>query len=244
MIVSSGQVAEFAERGYVVVRGAVASDTVAAVNAFVDRLLVGEPLASDVRGPANRFPRTEELAELEDLVATSVLPAAEALTGPGTLELPWQTQIALNVPPNPHHPGWHHLDGVGPHVGERPGTFTLLAGLLLTDQTAPDNGNLWVWPGSHLAHARYFREHGPGRLVADGGYPQIAPSEPEQVLGEAGDLLLAHYLLGHNIGGNTGPNVRRAAYWRVKRHGHDDRWPHVMQDPWVEYDPVREVPGA
>jgi hypothetical protein len=59
----------------------------------------------------------------------------------------------------------------------------------------------------------------------------------------AGDLLLAHYLLGHNIGGNTSAQVRRAVYFRVKRAGHDARWREFLQDPWLDYDPVRGSVG-
>jgi hypothetical protein len=33
------------------------------------------------------------------------------------------------------------------------GTFTLLAGVLMTDQLTENSGNLWVWPGTHLTHA-------------------------------------------------------------------------------------------
>ena len=60
---------------------------------------------------------------------------------------------------------------------------------------------------------------------------------------EPGDLLLAHYLLGHNIGGNTSSVVRRAAYFRVKRTGHDRRWREFLTDPWLDYEPVRNVLG-
>jgi ectoine hydroxylase-related dioxygenase (phytanoyl-CoA dioxygenase family) len=49
------------------------------------------------------------------------------------------------------------------------------------------------------------------------------PPVAEQVLGRPGDLLLADYLLGHNIGGNTSDAVRRAVYLRVKRTGHYPR---------------------
>ena len=48
--------------------------------------------------------------------------------------------------------------------------------------------------------------------------------------------MLAHYLLGHNIGGNTSRAVRRAVYFRIKRAGHDPRWREFLQDPWLDYD--------
>ena len=72
-----------------------------------------------------------------------------------------------------------------------------------------------------------------GRLPAD------AAPEAEQVTGRPGDLLLAHYLLGHNIGGNTSGAVRRAAYYRIKRAGHDSHWREFVADPWRDYDAIR-----
>jgi ectoine hydroxylase-related dioxygenase (phytanoyl-CoA dioxygenase family) len=138
----------------------------------------------------------------------------------------------------------HHIDGFPPEPDGRPGTFTMLAGVLMSDQRGPDAGNLWVWPGTHLTHAAYFREHGPDAFFAAGGYPPIRRPEPEQVTGEPGDLLLAHYLLGHNIGGNTSPAVRRAVYYRIKRAGHDPRWREFLTDPWLDYDQVRALAAS
>jgi hypothetical protein len=57
--------------------------------------------------------------------------------------VPWQVQVALNVPPFPHRPGMHHLDGAPPGPDGRPGTFTMLAGVLMSDQRGQDAGNLW-----------------------------------------------------------------------------------------------------
>jgi hypothetical protein len=36
----------------------------------------------------------------------------------------------------------------------------------MTDQLYENSGNLWVWPGTHLAHAAYFRDHGPELFLA------------------------------------------------------------------------------
>jgi hypothetical protein len=60
-----------------------------------------------------------------------------------------------------------------------------------------------------------------------GPYPAIDLGEPEQVTGPAGSVLLAHYLLGHNIGGHDGPAgaaPRQAVYYRLRAAGHRDRW--------------------
>jgi hypothetical protein len=220
-VLSRGQVEEFAARGFLVLPRVVPEDAVAAAARAIDQLIEREPPGADVRGPVNYFPEAARAPELAALLTGSpAFGLAEALTGPGTLVAPWQVQVALNIPPFPHRPGMHHIDGFPP---------------------GPDAGNLWVWPGTHLTHAAYFREHGPDAFFAAGGYPPIRLSGPEQVTGEPGDLLLAHYLLGHNIGGNTSPAVRRAVYYRIKRTGHDPRWREFLTDPWLDYDEVRAL---
>ncbi len=99
-----------------------------------------------------------------------------------------------------------------------------------------------MWPGTHLAHAAYFRAHGPHRFCA---YPPVALPEPEQVTGRAGDLLLAHYLLGHNIGGNDAPGpgrTRRALYYRISAAGHASHRSEFLQDPWLDYPAITTRP--
>lgn len=234
------QLNEFAERGFVVVPQAVSRELDIAASGAIDELIEVKPPGPDVRGPHNYFPESARAPALLALLMDSpAFALAEDLTSPGTLEVPWQVQVALNIPPFPHRPGLPHIDGAPAETDGRPGTFTLLAGVLMSDQLDQDAGNLWVWPGTHLTHAEYFREHGPDAFLAAGGYPPIRLPEPEQIRGKAGDLGLAHYLLGHNIGGNTSATTRRAVYFRVKRFGHDPRWREFLQDPWLDYDAVR-----
>jgi ectoine hydroxylase-related dioxygenase (phytanoyl-CoA dioxygenase family) len=175
------------------------------------------------------------------ITAGTVLATAEQLTGPGTLEVRPQPRVALNVPPNPHRPGGPHIDGAAAEPDGRPSTFSLLVGVLLSDQTRDDMGNLWVWPGSHLSHQNYFREHGPDELIRLGGYIPVALGEPEQVRGRPGDVILAHHLLGHNIGGNTSAVVRRAVYFRLKHRDHDGRWRDCLRDAWADFAPCRHT---
>jgi hypothetical protein len=244
-VLDSEQLREFAERGFVVVRGAVPRDLVDAAARTVDAIVERDPPGAEVAGPHFYFPEAaREPSLIAPLTRSPAWPAAQALTGPGTLEEPWQVQVALNLPPFPHVPGIPHIDGYPPGADGRPLTFTLLAGVLLSDQLEADGGNLWIWPGTHLTHAAYFREHGPDAFFEAGGYPPVHLPAPVQVKGRAGDLLLAHYLLGHNIGGNTSETTRRALYYRVKRHGHDPRWRDVLRDPWLEFGPIRAVRPA
>jgi hypothetical protein len=239
-----GQLAEFAERGFLVLPRVIPPDVVDAASRAIDELIEHDPPGHDVRGPHNCFPEAVRAPALAALLSGSpAFGLAESLTGPGTLEPPWQVQVALNIPPFPHRPGMHHIDGAPAEPDGRPGTFTLLAGVLMSDQREQDAGNLWVWPGTHLTHAEYFRAHGPDAFFTAAGYPPIRRPEPEQVTGQAGDLVLAHYLLGHNIGGNTSQAVRRAVYYRLKRSGHNPRWREFLQNPWLDYDAIGERRG-
>jgi hypothetical protein len=235
------QLDEFAERGFLVLPQVVPPAVVTAASSAIDGLIEQAPPDPGVRGPHNYIADTRTNPALTALLADSpAFELAEALTGPDTLERPWQMQVTLNIPPFGHRPGMHHLDGGQGEPDGRPGTFTMLVGVLMSDQLGQDAGNLWVWPGTHLTHAEYFREHGPDAFLAAAGYPPIRLPAPEQVTGVAGDLVLAHFLLGHNIGGNTSSAVRRAVYCRLKRTGHNPRWREFLQDPWLEYDPIRE----
>lgn len=150
-----------------------------------------------------------------------------------------QAQVALNIPLYHHRPGRPHVGGHAPPP-EEPGTFTLLAGLLLTDQMTDNGGNLWVWPGTHVAHATLFATNGATAFADAGGYPDVELPEPTQVHGRRGDVLFAHYLLGHNVGGNhESGRTRRAVHWRLRAVGHATRWEDCLVDPWVGYGGLR-----
>lgn len=124
----------------------------------------------------------------------------------------------------------------------------MLAGVLLTDQSTGQSGNLWVWPGSHLDHQRLFRDRGSRVLQRTGGHatllePPLELGSRVEVAGGRGDLLLAHYLLGHNTGGNTASQTRRTIYCRLAVPGHAERWESTFVDAWAEYAPVRRALG-
>ena len=61
---------------------------------------------------------------------------------------------------------------------------------------------------------------------------------PSEVTGPAGSVLLAHYLLGHNIGGHdgrAGAPMRQVVYYRLQARGHRSRWREVVTDPLTEF---------
>jgi len=231
----------FAGQGYLVVPRVVPRSLIDAARREVEGHVARAPPPAGHRGPHSYFLAGAWHDSLSALLCESpALLAAESLIAPGKFEAPEQVQISLNVPPFDHRPGGPHIDGLAPpELDGRPGTFTLLAGILLTDQAAEQMGNLWVWPGSHRSAAAYFREHGPEALLSSAPYPLVELSEPRQVVGRAGDLLLAHYLLGHNIGGNMSAVTREVVYFRLRREGHRGRWREFVQDALLEFEPVR-----
>ncbi|GAB2805368.1 hypothetical protein GCM10027176_07880 [Actinoallomurus bryophytorum] len=244
-MLSDARINEFAERGYIVVPQVVPGDILDEATERIDKVTAADPPAGDKRGAHFHFLETkDEPALIAPLTGSPAFGLAEDLAGRGTLKVPWQVQIALNIPPYSHRPGGPHIDTANaePTGGPIRGTFTLLAGILMTDQLTENSGNLWVWPGTHRTHAEYFREHGTQMFCA---YPPIDLPVPEQITGHAGDLLLAHYLLGHNIGGNYGSEqTRRALYFRISNLDHESHRDEFLQDTWLDYEPIRSRPAT
>jgi hypothetical protein len=106
----------------------------------------------------------------------------------------------------------------------RPGTFTLLAGVVLSDQSRDFMGNLVVWPGRHHEVAAHLRDAGADAIFTEGGIQPVDYGNPVQVHAQPGDLLLATYLLPHNIGGNVSNVVRKTIYFRITVTRHENRW--------------------
>ena len=248
-MLTEGQLREFGSKGYLVLPGVVAEQLLPAADAEIDALVAESPPPADAgfhsyASPPGRMPACD--AALRDSPAFRL---AESLVLPRTLnhDLHW-FQVALNIPPHPRRPGAPHLDGHRP--GEaRPDSFTMLAGIYLVDESAPDSGNLWVWPGSHRVHERLFRELGPAALLATSGHTHSLSAPPRytapvQVLADRGDLLLAHFLLGHNFGGNTSDRTRRIVYYRLSCPGHVSRWADTFTSAFTEYEPVRRALNA
>jgi hypothetical protein len=245
----------FAEEGFLVIPNVVPEWLLADADTEVDRLIEDSPPTEGTGGPGPNlwFPARERLPRCDAaLRASPAWAIAEELVAPLCLDHAFDhIQVATTVAPYSHVPGGPHIDGHGAGP-DPPASFTLLAGVLLTDQRATQSGNLWVWPGSHLDHQRLFEERGTRALQPTGGHstlldPPATLHQAVEVRGQRGDLLLAHYLLGHNKGGNAGPHVRRTIYYRLAVPGHAERWESTFLDPWAEYEPVRralEAPGA
>jgi len=155
-VLNDGQLIEFAATGYLVIPGVVSEPLLAAADAEIDALLAREPPPADTVGkhfwflPPSQLPCAD--AALRDAGALAI---AEELVAPDSLALILDhIQVALNIPPYDHRPGGPHIDG---HVRQQPDqvkphSFTLLAGIFLTDETEIEKGSIWVWHRSHLVH--------------------------------------------------------------------------------------------
>ena len=241
-----GHLVEFGRDGFAVVPKVVPVESCEAARAEIDRLRAASPGPQSHRGSYSYWSEPgRDLDRLRALVGRVAADVALRLVAPLRIEPPDLVQVSLNIPLWSHHPGGPHLDGCNPPEADgRPGTYTVLAGVLLTDQRKQDMGNLWVWPGTHQANAEYLRREGPDALMASAPYPPTPLPAPRQVVASAGDLLLSHYLLGHNIGGNTSKLTREVVYFRLHAEGHRSRWRTCVQDALYEFAPVREALGA
>ncbi|MGW3044398.1 phytanoyl-CoA dioxygenase family protein [Kitasatospora sp. NPDC001159] len=234
-------VSAFRRDGYCVMPGILTTRQIRRWRGLLAHHLSLTPPSSDHTGPYFLWPALADDADLRALYEDSgindiVRPFLRADLG---LPVPEVAQLAFTLPPHPHHPGAPHIDGLTPTEDDgRPGTFTVLAGLPLTDQSQRDRGNLWVWPGSHLRTATWLHEHGADALRDAIPYPPVELPAPLQVTGPAGSLVLVHYLLAHNIGGHFGTVAderRETVYFRLRASGHRERWREAVTDPLLEF---------
>lgn len=255
-IITGDEREHFQRFGYVLLRSVVPEELLARADAEIDSFIReeqprdvhevhGPVVIGDYEAPGQHqwFPPVERLPACDQALRSSdALRAADELVAPAKLGHAFgHIQVATTVSPWPNVPGGPHLDG---HTEDPPGSFTILAGILLTDQSESQSGNLWVWPGSHLAHAEMFKIRGARALLSTQGHstmldPPIELSAPMEIRGGRGDVLLAHYLLGHNKGGNMSALKRRTIYYRLATFEHRHQWEEALSDPWLEYPDLR-----
>ena len=132
------------------------------------------------------------------------------------------------VPPTPHIDGF--ASGLNGLDEGKIYNHTVLVGVFLTPVRTEFAGNFTVWPGSHYVYEDYFRERGPGAMREPAPEPEIGP--PVQLMCDVGDVVLAHYQLGHSAAVNTADHDRIAIYFRVwLRKLESDRW-HYLTNIW------------
>jgi ectoine hydroxylase-related dioxygenase (phytanoyl-CoA dioxygenase family) len=104
----------------------------------------------------------------------------------------------------------------------------------LSDVPTDFAGNFTVWPGSHLLYERYFQTHDVRDMLH--GTPRLEHlPEPTQLRVRAGDLVLAHYQLGHTGAPNLSAHVRYAVFFRLYHEHHDADALDILADIWREF---------
>eukprot|EP01063_Lacrimia_lanifica_P030964 TRINITY_DN501_c0_g1_i3.p1 TRINITY_DN501_c0_g1~~TRINITY_DN501_c0_g1_i3.p1 ORF type:complete len:747 (+),score=305.84 TRINITY_DN501_c0_g1_i3:88-2328(+) len=182
-------------------------------------VLLGEGQASPKQTPqvALRYPQYPELSEPAAGFDADAWKDPEKDARPGTQ---------------------YHIDGMGQN---KLCPFTLLVGVALSDQTAPNSGNLHVFPRSHVDPAlqAYYRD-----LINDDAQDELDQRKPDlgratQVLLRPGDVVIAHQLLGHRVGMNFSPDIRYQLFYRLRRAGHAEVVDRIMSDPWTEFPNIQ-----
>jgi hypothetical protein len=236
------ELASFAEHGYVVLAGRIEIDLLEKLSAAVDACLGITGFSADKPGVFSANLTQEQAPDVFDALHRSAMwSELVELVAPASLEhFDGVTQIAVNVPPNDREPVEPHVDHHA-RGADKPDSFTILVAILLTDQATPGEGNVVVWPGTHLLHAEYLAAYGPAALLEGAGrLKQAAPAvqlpRPASVCGRRGDVLLMHPLLGHESGANYGNTVRKAVYFRLRRGDHEGRWEECVTKPLLEYN--------
>ncbi|HEX5322633.1 MAG TPA: phytanoyl-CoA dioxygenase family protein [Capsulimonadaceae bacterium] len=242
----------FFEHGYVVVPGVVppvmVDSAVKAINHSLGQEGIDPAQLTKFRAQSY-CPEVTNSPEITGLFnATPASALVESVIGEGCLLPVTGCQIALRFPgyadpPNPSKP---HLDGMySPTNGMKEGTimnFTALVGVMLSDLPTPYAGNFMVWPGTHRIFEKYFQEHGPQALLE--GMPKVDMPEPVGVTARAGDIVIAHYMLGHSASPNVSAHVRYACFFRLWHKDQKRDSLETMTDIWKFWPGIRETFSA
>ena len=183
--------------GFVVIPDVVPEPLLAAADAEIDGLVEttaphegdGGPGVNAWFMPRARLPRCEAL--LRDSPA---LAAADELVAPGELDFAFDhVQVSTTRAP------WHarprraaHRRSRSPPGSRTPRTRSRCSPASCSPtRPATESGNLWVWPGSHLAHQQLFRERGTRVLIDAYGHstllhPPFTLGPPAAGAGSAG----------------------------------------------------------
>jgi len=182
----------------------------------------------------------------------TVWSCVRALLGDRRTVRPQRCQIALRFPlpeGTPRKVAGGHVDGYHtPHNGVPDDgvvrNFTLLLGIMLSDVREPFSGNFTVWPGTHYRMQRYFRDHGVNSLQggAVGGLGLRMP-KPVHVLGQAGDIVLAHYQVAHTASPNLSGDIRYMCFFRLSVKNLGSHRVASMLDIWRDWPALQDLGG-
>lgn len=232
---------DFRRDGMLVRRGAVSIEQVNRARELVD-LWYRDSMKPELIGAYTQQTFAPEYKSHPDLLALfNQSPAAELATELLGAFRPVATmQLQIRVPEGhltqAQPEKTMHVDGVAcPHLDPNElRTFSLLAGVVLSNITDPHGGALHFQAGGHRAMSEWFRTEWAQGLT-DQVPPEIDAQSGTPFLGEPGDLLLMHHLVPHAVGHNRSSEPRIMVYFRVEHPDHAQRRLQALQDPWLDY---------
>ncbi len=244
------QIQSFYEEGYIRIPGAVPKVMVDAARKAINHSIGAVGVGGDNLDNFKVGAYCDELknqAAMTDLYNKSpVMSIAEQLIGEGKVMPVNGVQMAMRFPTVldqvlPELRG--HLDGLGnDRNGQAKGKyrrgFTAFGVIYLADVPDAYHGNFTVWPKTHRFFEDYFKTHG-HQVLADGMPRPELPEPPVQVVGEAGDAVIAHHLMVHTGGPNASPDIRYAAIARLRHLDCEANGADVYTDMWREWEGVR-----
>ena len=181
-------------------------------------------------------PGLKGTAPIMDLLAnkpvTDLLDAALGLENigwdGGQIAIRRSHNVPTAVPPIPHIDGF--ASGTNGLTEGKIYNHTVLVGVFLTPVVGEFAGNFTVWPGSHYIYENHFRNRGDRAISEPMPAPEIG--DPLQLQCGVGDVVLAHYQLGHSAAVNTSDRDRIAIYFRVWLKQMESNRLHYLMNIW------------
>jgi len=143
--------------------------------------------------------------------------------------------------------GWH-IDGVD-KLDFAP--FSLLIGVVLSDQPDVNMGNLCVYPGSHHTLRPCVRKYATAvaaAVAAGRGAEQASQEFLMQNLPDAlpvrvkmGDVVIVHQKLAHRGTSNFHYDIRKMIYFRISHRNHNQLKDGAIENIWLEFEGMSEV---
>ena len=251
-MLTKSQIRSFYEDGYIKIPGAVPLAMIAearrAINHSIGSIGVGSDDLDNFRVGAYCDELKNQPVMTDLYNRTPIMTIAEQMIGEGKVDPVGGVQMAMRFPtildgerPEPRG----HLDGLGngkngQDKGQYRRGFTAFAVIYLADVPDAYQGNFTVWPKSHRFFEDYFKEHG-HEVLADGTPRVPLPEPPVQIVGKAGDAVIAHHQIMHTGGPNASPDIRYAAITRLRHADCSENGSDAYTDIWKEWEGVRAV---
>ncbi|MBI3859790.1 MAG: phytanoyl-CoA dioxygenase family protein [Thaumarchaeota archaeon] len=249
MEVSNDEKRQFVREGFVIRRGFVSQALTEPAKRLVEQWYRNSYDASNIEKYTQKT-FAPDLGSHPDLLnvyrSSGLAEATASLVSPDHIQAVSTVQVQIRVPDSALSKAQPektmHVDGVScPHLDPRElRTFTLIAGVLLSDVKDANGGALRFVPGGHVDMAEWFRNE--WALGASDQVPDRVSRKPSvPFVGKTGDLIIMHHLVPHAVGSNSSGTPRIMLYFRVKHVEHEKLVLDALRDPWVEYPELRKL---